>query len=39
LESYQSVDVENGLAWTISTFVAQVMAKNLVVWLPATKIR
>jgi len=28
LESYQSVDVENGLAWTIWTFAAQVMAKR-----------
>jgi len=28
LESYQSVNVENGLAWTIWTFVAQVMGKR-----------
>jgi hypothetical protein len=28
LESYQSVDVENGLSWAIWTFVAQVMAKR-----------
>jgi hypothetical protein len=28
LESYQSVDVENGLAWAIWTFVAYVMAKR-----------
>jgi hypothetical protein len=28
LESYQSVDVENGFAWAIWTFVAQVMAKR-----------
>jgi hypothetical protein len=28
LESYQSVDVENGLAWAIWTFSAQVMAKR-----------
>jgi len=30
LESYQSVDVENGLALAIWTFVAQVMAKKRV---------
>jgi len=30
LESYWSVDVENGLAWTIWTSVAQVMAKRRV---------
>jgi len=28
LESYQSVDVENGLAWAIWTFAAQVMVKR-----------
>ncbi len=28
LESYQSVDVENGLAWAIWTSIAQVMAKR-----------
>jgi hypothetical protein len=28
LESYQSVDVENGLAWAIWTFAPQVMAKR-----------
>jgi hypothetical protein len=28
LESYQSVDVENGLAWAIWTSAAQVMAKR-----------
>jgi len=28
LENYQSVDVENGLAWAIWTSVAQVMAKR-----------
>jgi hypothetical protein len=28
LESYQSADVENGLAWAIWRFVAQVMAKR-----------
>jgi hypothetical protein len=28
LESYKSVDVENGLAWAIWTFAAQVMAKR-----------
>jgi len=28
LESYQSVDVENGLAWAIWTFATQVMAKR-----------
>jgi len=30
LESYQSVDVENGLAWAIWTYAAQVMAKRRV---------
>jgi hypothetical protein len=30
LESYQSLDVENGLTWAISTFTAQVMAKRRV---------
>jgi hypothetical protein len=30
LESYQSVDVENGLAWAIWTSVTQVMAKRKV---------
>ncbi len=30
LESYQSEDVENGLAWTIWTFVTQVMMKRKV---------
>ncbi len=30
LESYWSVDVENGLAWAIWTFAAQVMAKRRV---------
>jgi hypothetical protein len=39
---YQSVDVENGLAWAIWTSTAQVMAKRkagvkLAVWLPTTK--
>jgi hypothetical protein len=28
LESYQSVDVENGLAWAIQTYAAQVMVKR-----------
>jgi hypothetical protein len=28
LESYQSVDVENGLAWAIWTLATQVMAKR-----------
>ncbi len=28
LENYQSVDVKNGLAWAIWTFVAQIMAKR-----------
>jgi hypothetical protein len=28
LESYQSLDVENGLAWAIWTFSAHVMAKK-----------
>jgi hypothetical protein len=28
LESYQSVDVENGLAWAIWTSTTQVMAKR-----------
>jgi len=28
LESYRSVDVENGLTWAIWTFAAQVMAKK-----------
>jgi hypothetical protein len=28
LESYQSVDVENGLTWAIWTSIAQVMAKR-----------
>jgi hypothetical protein len=28
LKSYQSVDVENWLAWAIWTFAAQVMAKK-----------
>jgi hypothetical protein len=28
LENYQSVDVKNGLAWTIWTFATQVMAKR-----------
>jgi hypothetical protein len=43
LESYQSVDVENGLAWTIWTSSAQVMTKKkrprieLTIWLPTTK--
>jgi hypothetical protein len=27
-ESYQSVDVENGLAWAIWTFATQVMDKR-----------
>jgi len=44
LESYWSVDVENGLTWAIWTFVAQVMAKRgpgvkLAIWLPTTKSR
>jgi hypothetical protein len=30
LESYQSVDVENGLAWAIWTSIAQVMTKRRV---------
>jgi hypothetical protein len=30
LESYQSVDVKNGLAWAIWTFAAHVMAKRKV---------
>jgi len=30
LESYQSVDVENGLAWTIWISATQVMAKRKV---------
>jgi hypothetical protein len=30
LESYQSVNVKNGFAWAIWTFVAQVMAKRRV---------
>jgi len=30
LENYQSVDVENGLAWAIWTSTAQVMAKRRV---------
>jgi hypothetical protein len=30
LEIYQSVDVENGLTWTIWTSTAQVMAKRRV---------
>jgi hypothetical protein len=30
LESYQSLDVENGLAWAIWTFATQVMAKRKV---------
>ncbi len=40
LESYQSVDVENGLAWAVWTSVAQVMMRSgvkLAVWLPTTK--
>jgi hypothetical protein len=28
LEIYQSVDVKNGLAWAIWTFVAHIMAKR-----------
>jgi len=28
LKSYQSLDVKNGFAWAIWTFVAQVMAKR-----------
>jgi len=28
LESYQNLDVDNGLVWAIWTFVAQVMAKR-----------
>jgi hypothetical protein len=28
LKSYQNVDIENGLAWVIWTFAAQVMAKR-----------
>jgi len=28
LKSYQSVDVENGFAWAIWTFVAHIMAKR-----------
>jgi hypothetical protein len=30
LESYQSVDVEHGLAWAIWTSIPQVMAKRKV---------
>jgi hypothetical protein len=30
LESYQSINVENGLAWAIWTLIAQVMAKRKV---------
>jgi hypothetical protein len=30
LESYRSVNVENGFAWAIWTYVAQVMAKRRV---------
>jgi hypothetical protein len=30
LESYQSVDVANGLAWAIWTYASQVMAKRRV---------
>ncbi len=30
LESYQSLDVDNGLVWAIWTFVAQVMAERKV---------
>jgi hypothetical protein len=42
LESYRSLDVENGFAWTIWTFAEQVMAKErprvkLAIWLPTTK--
>ncbi len=37
LESYQSVDVKNGLAWAIWTSAAQVMAKRKVRRLPTTK--
>jgi hypothetical protein len=29
LKSYRSVDVENGLAWTIWTSAAQVMSKKM----------
>jgi hypothetical protein len=44
LESYQSADIENGLAWAIWTFLAQVMAKKgsgvkLAVWLSTIKSR
>ncbi len=44
LESYWSLNVENGLAWAIWTSVVQVMAKKrlgikLAVWLPTTKSR
>jgi len=40
LKSCQSLDVENGLAWTIWTFATQVMTKKgLKVWLPITKSR
>jgi hypothetical protein len=28
MKSYQNVDVENGLAWAIWTYVAQVMDKR-----------
>jgi hypothetical protein len=34
LESYRSVDVENGLVWAIWTSSAQVMAKRKVVLAP-----
>ncbi len=42
LESYQNVNVENGLIWAIWTFAAQVMTKKrskikLTIWLPTTK--
>jgi len=44
LERSQSLDVQNGLAWAIWTYAAQVMGKRrsgvkLTVWLPSTKSR
>jgi len=44
LKNYWSVDVENGLAWTIWTYVAKLWQKEgsrvkLTIWLPTTKSR
>jgi len=44
LERFWSVDVQNGLAWTIWTYASQVMGERrsrvkLVVWLPTIKSR